>query len=127
MRTTPFEELPDPANPLSIVEAISRLSRFSTAMDIQRVTAAYQMQTLDDLIIADATGGAFAVTLPAVVDAQSKFYMVKRLNAGANAVTVVGRNAEPVDGNAAGAALGAQYASVMVFPDKRGTAQWWIV
>ncbi len=70
----------------------------------------------DDVILCDATKGAFAITLPApaVVHAarqQTPFY-IKKIDASANAVTVTGA----IDG-AASNVLAAQYDAIAVFTD----------
>lgn len=79
-------------------------------------TAAYSATVRDQLIKADATGGAFTVTLPTAVGATSKTYTIKRMNAGANAVTVACSGAETIDGSAT-YSLSSQYASVTVVSD----------
>ena len=73
------------------------------------VTAAYTAKGTDFLIRANATGGAFSVTLPPAAQNKGKILVVKRMNGGGNAVTLDGNAAETVDG-AATVALGAQYA-----------------
>ena len=119
----PEPVFPDPDDPKSVAEAIQRLGQFNVEQDARTVTAAYSMDPTDDLVLADATGGAFTVTLPAVTNAQRKLYHVKRTNAGVNNVTVDGFGAETIDG-ALTFVLGAQYDSITVLHN--GTA-WWIV
>jgi len=71
-------------------------------------TTAYTARITDDVIQADATGGAFAITLPIGVPRGTRF-VVQRMNGGGNAVTVAAAT-----GNINGAAsisLGSQYAS----------------
>lgn len=71
---------------------------------IKTVTAAYTVQSNDYTILADATGAAFSVTLPAAASAYNTatgtgdLYIVKRINAGANAVTIQAAGAELIDG-----------------------------
>jgi len=117
------EVSPDPRDSFSIVDSIRTLGRFSLEQDTRTVTATYSMDLEDDLVLADATGGAFTVTLPFVADAQRKVYWVKRLNGGGNAVTVSGRTGENIDG-ALTVVLGAQYDRLAVLHN--GT-QWWRV
>lgn len=57
---------------------------------VERVTAHYSVQADDALVAADATGGAITVTLPDPVRFPHRRLVVKRLNAGANLVTVAG-------------------------------------
>jgi len=86
------------------------------ATEIRTVTVAMTVLITDSTILADATGGAFAVNLPPAATCEGRVYVVKRLNAGANAVTVTPAGAETIDG-AATAVLGAQYAVVMLQSD----------
>lgn len=66
------------------------------------VTAAYTCAESDDAILANATGGAFTVTMPAAASYPGRRYTVVRTNGGGNAVTV----AAVLGGNIT---LGAQY------------------
>lgn len=52
------------------------------------VAAAHPVAATDEIILADATAGAFAVTLPTAVGAQGRIITVKKTDATANAVTV---------------------------------------
>ena len=52
----------------------------------------------DYLLLCDATGGAITMTLPAAALVPGRIYAFKRINAGANAVTVDGYGAETIDG-----------------------------
>jgi hypothetical protein len=79
-------------------------------------TAAYQAEATDAVILCDATGGAFDVTLPLVAAAKWLELTVKRLNGGGNAVTLVTPGAETIDGGNS-LALGAQYDAVTVKSD----------
>lgn len=92
--------------------AITNLAR-SVAPQITRiVTAAYTVTTADDLVVGDATGGAFTVTLPLPEQVQFLKVSVKRINGGGNAITIGGT----VDGSV-NPTLGAQYASMTVQSD----------
>lgn len=80
------------------------------------VTAAYTMVAFDRVVLADATAGAFTVTLPSAVGRHGQQpLVVKRTNAGGNAVTV-GSTSGTIDG-AATQSLAAQYASITVVSD----------
>ena len=52
----------------------------------------------DYLLLCDATGGAITMTLPAAALVPGRIYAFKRINAGANTVTVDGYGAETIDG-----------------------------
>jgi hypothetical protein len=125
---TDFPELfPSPDSPREMAEGISELSRFRIARaftHVVTVTAAYTIDAeRDRIVLADATGGAFAVTLPAAANSDAAFYGVKAIDVSGGAVTVDGDGAETIDG-AASVVLVTQYQSVFVMSD--GT-QWWII
>lgn len=54
----------------------------------------------DGMILVDATGGARTITLKAATNMAGKVYVVKKVDASANTVTVDGNGAETVDGAA---------------------------
>jgi hypothetical protein len=95
----------------------------SVSTAIRPVSAATVLVRADRTILADATAGAFAVTLPTAVGHKGTELVVKRMNAGGNNVTVTAAGAETIDG-AATAVLAAQYASVRVQSDG---ANWVVV
>lgn len=85
-------------------------------MNTVSVTAAYTMTGRDKIVLANATGGAFTVTLPdATLRKNQQPLIVKRTNAGGNAVTV-GSASGTIDG-AATQSLAAQYATLSVVSD----------
>ena len=86
-------------------------------------TTAYSLTATDSVILADATGGAFTVTLPTAVGCQGRQYTVKRTNSGSNNVTVGATSSQTIDG-AATKALGAQWSTIAVVSDG---ANWQIV
>jgi hypothetical protein len=73
-------------------------------------TTTYTTTTTDDVILADAAGGAFTITLHAA-STWTKTLTVKRINSGGNAVTLDGNASETIDG-ATTRALSQQYESV---------------
>ncbi|MBK8696037.1 MAG: hypothetical protein IPN17_28195 [Deltaproteobacteria bacterium] len=75
-----------------------------------------------DVLLCDASGGAFTVTLPAAATVSGSSISVKKSDASANAVTVDGNAAETIDG-AATLALSTQYEAVTLWSD--GT-NWWV-
>jgi hypothetical protein len=84
-------------------------------------TGAYSAGVFDTLIPADATGGAFTVTLPDPATYAGPGLSVKRLNAGSNDVTVA-TAAGTIDG-AATAVLSSQWAAITV----RASAGAWLI
>lgn len=71
-------------------------------------------------VLANATGGAFDVTLPDAADAPNSTITIIRTNGGGNAVTVVGTVSGAVDPT-----LGSQYASLTVRSAGSGTSWAW--
>ena len=63
-------------------------------------TANYTLTEADDIVLGDATGGAFTLTLPTAAGKTGRIYMAKKTDAGANAVTLDGSGAETIDGAA---------------------------
>ena len=53
-----------------------------------------------EVILADATSGAFSVTLPPVAEVPGRRYAIKKTDASVNAVTIDGSGAETIDGAA---------------------------
>jgi hypothetical protein len=72
-------------------------------------TAAYILTTTDSVILADATTAAFTCTLPTAVGITGRQYTIKRINSGANNVTVGMTSGQTIDG-ATTKTVGAQWA-----------------
>ena len=106
------------------VYIMDKLGNITTVGTIVRPIVAkttnYTATASDENITMDATEGARTVTLPALV--KGREYTIKRLNAGANAVTIDANAAETIDG-ALTVALNAQYESVTIIG---GAAEWHI-
>ena len=76
------------------------------------VTSAYTARITDGLILADATGGAFTVTLPDPATVHDMVVTIKRINGGGNNVTIGGTT----DGTL-NRTLSSQYATMTVWAD----------
>lgn len=87
------------------------------------INASGAILTTDSVILANSTAGAITVSLPPAATATGRVFVVKRVNAGANNVTVDPFGAETIDG-AATNVLSAQWAYVRFVSN--GTA-WFIV
>lgn len=61
-------------------------------------TANYTLDATDDVVIADGTGGAFALTLPTAVGITGKYYYFDRSDLTLNAVTITPNGSETIDG-----------------------------
>lgn len=75
------------------------------------VVAAYSATLNDHLIRVDTTAGAITVTLPNATLSLGQVYVVKKIDAAANAVTVQGTGGQTIDG-AATKAWSTQYTAV---------------
>ena len=93
--------------------AVERGIRDARLVPTRTVTTDTTASLSDGLILVDATGGAVTVTLPALPNAGGTVFHVKRLNAGANAVTV--QATENIDGGSI--TLAAQYDGVEIIGD----------
>lgn len=80
----------------------------SYAGEITTISTATTLTSSHQTILADATGGAFTLTLPAASTCSGRIYRIKRINSGANAVTVDGNGSETIDGSLT-AVFNAQY------------------
>lgn len=106
------------------------LSATRGKLDTDLSGAAYTVRTktttytalAGDVLLCDATGAAFTVTLPAAATVSGQSISVKKTDASANAVTVDGDGAETIDG-ATTLPLATQYTAVTLWSD--GTS-WWV-
>lgn len=76
-------------------------------------TSSYTATATDSFIDADATGGAVTITLPTAVTCPGREYTIKRINSGANAVTVATTSSQTIDGSTT-FTLSAQNSTVVV-------------
>jgi|SRR6185436_10631419 len=86
------------------------------ATAVVAVAAAYTVLVTDSTVLADAGGAAFNVTLPTAIGIKGREYLVKRMNAGGNNVTIACTGGQTIDG-AATVVLGAQYDRARVQSD----------
>lgn len=98
---------------------LANIERAIPRPTVRSITASDAVSASDDLILADATGGAITVTLGPADRLQFLRVTVKRLNAGANAVTVSGT----IDGGAS-FSLASQYKAVTL---QSSGVQWYIL
>lgn len=79
-------------------------------------TAAYTITTSDDIVLCNASSGAFTVTLPTASGNTGLQFVVKRLNSGSNAVTVATAGGQTIDG-ASTVSLSSQYEFITLVSD----------
>ena len=95
----------------------------NSSLTVTAVTTTYPIVATDKLVTGDATGGAFDVTLPLLSGNTGKNYIVKKIDASANAVTLEGNGSETIDG-ALNVALSSRYDNVWVVA---GASEWHVV
>lgn len=103
--------LPESLELWNLIRALNDRDSFAVVSK----TVAYSVTRADSVVLADATGGAITITLLTPVGIKARRYTVKRLNAGANAVTIA--TASGLIDGAATQVLAAQYAKITVVSD----------
>ncbi len=97
-------------------------SAIESMQDVRTVTGAYTATAADETILANATGGAFTVTLPPAAGLVGKRFTIKRTSASNN-VVVDGNGSETIDG-AGTKQLGSQHSFITIACDG---SNWFIV
>jgi hypothetical protein len=72
----------------------------SDTVNVVTKTANYTATATDAILLGDATGGAFAFTLPAASANPGKRYSVKKLDSSGNSVTISPNGGDLIDGSA---------------------------
>lgn len=80
------------------------------------VTGTYTLEDDYDIFPLDSTGGAFTVTLASAGASSGRLVYFKRINAGANNITIDGNGSETIDG-AATTVLTVQWESRTLYSD----------
>jgi len=63
------------------------------------VTTTYTVLSTDDIVLCNATGGVFTVTLPLATSSSGLVYNIKKIDTSTNAITIDGNGTETIDGN----------------------------
>lgn len=96
-----------------------------SGVDVTTITTTDTLGAANFMFLCDATGGAVTVNLPAVATAgEGRQYIVKKIDATANACTLDGNGAETIDGSATRAIL-TQNESVSLITNGSGGA-WYV-
>lgn len=100
----------------------------NTAIHFSRPTAEEETTTVtvgasEEIVLCNATGGAFTATMPTAVGKEGFIYRIKKTDSSANAVKVDGNGAETIDGDADFDLL-SQDEVIAIVSDN---ANWWIV
>jgi hypothetical protein len=86
-------------------------------------TGTYAANTSDHTILGDTTGGAFTITLPTAVGRGGKIFIIKRISATGNNLTIDTTSSQTIDG-ATAVTLTSQYAGRVVQSDN---ANWHVI
>lgn len=108
----------DPVNSFWRVVTFATLNTFLGAgwMAAAGKTSAYTATDSDEMIRANASGGAFTVTLPTAASRAGKRFTIKKTDSSANVVTVGTTSSQTIDG-ATTYSLATQYKAVTVVSD----------
>lgn len=113
--------------PYSVTFEVEELVNTTHSARVQMIDAAYTINGFG-VFICDASGGAFAITLPAarqLADVAgedlSRIIIIKKKDSSANAVTVTRAGSDTIDG-ATTYVLSAQYNTVILCDDQDGDA-----
>jgi hypothetical protein len=79
-------------------------------------TGAYTATDSDTVILCDASGGAFTITLPTAVGRAGKVFYIKKTDSSANGVTVDGDGTETID-SATTQVIATQYNAIKIISD----------
>jgi len=91
----------------------------ATAIGIRSITTLTAAETLDtthDVVLCDASSGAFTVTLPAAATLVGKQYDIKKIDSSSNVVTVDANGSETIDGSLT-ILIPAQYSDITIVTD----------
>jgi hypothetical protein len=88
----------------------------SFSVPLSSKTSAYTATTDDHTILCNATTAAFTITLPTAVGISGRVYVIKKVDASVNAITVDGNGTETIDGSLT-YSLNSQWQSVTIQSD----------
>ena len=92
-------------------------------LTVVTITGNTTLDADDTVVLCDASGGAFTVTLPAAAANETKRYFIKKIDSTSNAVTIDANGSETIDGQTT-QVITIQYNSPQIVSDG---AQWWIL
>ena len=90
-------------------DEVDQIRPFSTRI----ITTTHTATKNDDVILCDASGGAFTITLPAAVNSTGIVLHIKKIDSSVNSVTVDGNSSETID-DATTAIITTQYESIQI-------------
>jgi hypothetical protein len=90
-----------------------QLAASSSVLAQSTKTTTYTLTTTDQIILADASGGAFTLTLPAASGNTGLTFYITKIDSSTNIVTIDGNSSETIDGTTT-KLLGSQYDSIVI-------------
>lgn len=97
---------------------------FATAT--KRVTGSYTATLDDHVILADASAGNVTITLPATAAINGRQYIIKKTDASANTVSIIGTAGDTIDGQAS-LMVPTQWQSVMIVASATAPIGWLVL
>jgi hypothetical protein len=85
-------------------------------------TSSYILTTSDEVVLANASGGALTLTLPSAAG-NTNLYDLKKTDASVNTVTIATTGGQTIDGSSS-AVIKVQYVSISVVSDG---SNWYII
>jgi hypothetical protein len=95
-----------------------------TGLSVATKTGAYTVTQQDCVVLVDATAGAVTITLPAASSLPGHLIVIRKVDAGINAVSITRTGADLVDGLVS-VALAAQFSGRLLLSD--GASRWHIL
>ena len=99
--------------PITVAAERDELRRLLGGIAIATKTADYTALTSDFVLLCDASSGALTITLPSVASNPGNPFYVKRLNSGANTVTIAAVGSDLIDGSST-AVLNSRYETLLL-------------
>lgn len=88
-----------PSTPADGSVTKAKFSADALNLTVSTKSANYTLVAADEMILADASGGAFTLTLPAAASHSGRRYVIKKIDSNlTNGVTIDGNGAETIDG-----------------------------
>ena len=83
---------------------------------VAKKTANYTLAIADRGVLADATAGAFTISLPTAASAKDVEFFVKKIDISGNTVIIDGNGAETIDGQTT-QIISEQYTAITIYSD----------
>jgi hypothetical protein len=113
---------------ISFLEWFRQITKFANSLyTVKSASSTYtvdvdssQIKTNVSYVRADASGGAFTVTLPVAADNLGRKILIKKIDSSANAVTISGTGSDTIEGSAT-KSLSSQWSSLYLIAGTSGS------